>query len=56
MANLVGGAKGMIDALVGLGLIVDDSDRHVSIHYDQGTIAMSPEGKAGTTIQIEQIE
>lgn len=35
-ANLVGGAKGLIDCLVRAGLLVDDSDRWASISYDQG--------------------
>ena len=35
-ANLVGGAKGLVDCLVRAGLLVDDSDRWASISYDQG--------------------
>jgi hypothetical protein len=34
-ANLVGGAKGLIDCLVRAGLLVDDSDRWCSISYHQ---------------------
>lgn len=35
-ANLVGGAKGLIDCLVRAGLLVDDSDRWAAISYEQG--------------------
>lgn len=34
-ANLVGGAKGLVDALVKNHLLVDDSDEWVSIEYRQ---------------------
>jgi hypothetical protein len=34
-ANLRGGAKGLVDALVGLGFIRDDSSRYVHIDYHQ---------------------
>jgi hypothetical protein len=34
-ANLIGGAKGLIDCLVRAGLLVDDSDRWCSISYAQ---------------------
>jgi hypothetical protein len=34
-ANLIGGAKGLIDCLVRAGLLVDDSDRWCSISYHQ---------------------
>ena len=36
-ANLVGGAKGFVDALVNLDLIYDDADQYVSITYTQKT-------------------
>ena len=34
-ANLIGGAKGLVDCLVRAGLLVDDSDRWCSITYHQ---------------------
>lgn len=34
-ANLVGGAKGLVDAMVHIGLMLDDSDRWVHISYEQ---------------------
>jgi len=36
-ANLRGGAKGLVDAIAGLGLIYDDADKYVSIEYTQDT-------------------
>lgn len=41
-ANLVGGAKTLVDVLVNLGLLEDDSDEHVVIIYDQGPLRLSP--------------
>jgi len=35
VANLIGGAKGLVDCLVRAGLLVDDSDRWCSIAYHQ---------------------
>ena len=37
IANLIGGAKGLIDAIVSLGLIYDDADEYVTIEYRQET-------------------
>ena len=34
-SNLVGGAKGLVDAMVKVGLMLDDSDRWVHIEYFQ---------------------
>ena len=33
--NLVGGAKGLIDAIVNVGLLFDDSDKWAQIEYQQ---------------------
>ena len=37
-ANLVGGAKSLVDAMTGIGLIEDDSDDLVTITYHQETL------------------
>jgi len=34
-SNLVGGAKGLVDAMVHIGLMLDDSDEWVHISYEQ---------------------
>jgi len=34
-ANLVGGMKGLIDAMVAAGLMFDDSDRWITVEYKQ---------------------
>lgn len=41
-ANLIGGAKGLVDALVHCRLIDDDNDKAVTIDYFQFTRAHSP--------------
>ena len=61
-ANLRGGCKGLVDALVRADLLVDDRDSLATILYEQHTLAwMPPElelryAKRGcTTIQIEDL-
>ncbi len=51
-ANLVAGCKHAVDALVRCGLLVDDTDELVSIHYDQQLASKSPTGKVCTRITI----
>ena len=36
-ANLVGGCKSLVDAVVNVGLLADDDDEHVEIEYQQQT-------------------
>ena len=40
LPNLVGGCKGVIDCLVGYGLLVDDDDRHLELgRIENGKLA-----------------
>jgi hypothetical protein len=56
IANLIGGAKGFVDAIVRLGLLVDDKDLMAEISYDQSTLRYSPTpGEAATVIALEDI-
>jgi hypothetical protein len=56
IANLVGGAKGLVDALVRLGLLLDDKDSMAELSYDQSTLKHSPTpGVAATVITLEDI-
>lgn len=41
-ANLVGGAKGLVDAIVKAQLLVDDNDKLATIDYRQFTASFSP--------------
>lgn len=55
-ANLVGGAKLVIDAIRDAGLIVDDSDRWMVAAYHQELASRSPyplDGRESTVISIE---
>lgn len=53
IANLIGGAKPLVDALVSLRLIYDDADRWCTLHYAQELCR----GKApSTVVQIEETE
>lgn len=49
-ANLIGGAKGLIDALTRAGVIVDDRDEMVEITYEQKT------GNKHTVITVEDMD
>jgi hypothetical protein len=50
IANLIGGAKGEIDALVRLGLLKDDCDDLAVIDYDQDTLKRSPIAGSPATV------
>lgn len=56
VANLIGGAKGLIDCLVRAGLLVDDSDRWASISYHQ-RLRSHPEnpepGRDAIVVEVE---
>jgi hypothetical protein len=55
-ANLVGGAKLVVDAIRDAGLIVDDSDKWMVAAYKQELASKSPypfDGKESTVISIE---
>lgn len=54
-ANLVGGAKGMVDQLTNLGLIVDDCDSMAEIEYRQKT-CKEYGGRECTIIEIEDVK
>jgi len=56
IGNLIGGAKWFVDALVKVGLLVDDKDKMAAISYDQSTLRHSPTpGVACTVITLEDI-
>lgn len=56
IANLVGGAKGLVDAIVRIGLLVDDKDSLAALSYDQSTLRHSPTpGVACTVITLADI-
>jgi hypothetical protein len=42
-ANLIGGAKGLLDALVRAGLLKDDRDQLAAITYDQHPLSKLPD-------------
>lgn len=48
--NLVGGAKGLVDAMVRVGLLLGDDAEHAEIHYDQ---ERAPE--PGVRVLIEEL-
>lgn len=59
-SNLRGGSKGLIDAIVRAGLLVDDSDKLAVIHYEQFPLSKMPPdlaeqfcGRPCTTISLE---
>jgi hypothetical protein len=52
-ANLVGGAKLVIDAIRDAGLIVDDSDQWMIASYGQELARLSPDGRESTVVIIE---
>lgn len=52
-ANLIGGAKGLVDAIVNVGLLYDDSDKYADITYKQYQV---PRAEERTEIIIEDFE
>ena len=54
-ANLVGGCKGLIDALVNAQLLHDDSDLWMEAEYHQELASKSPTGKPYTIVQITHL-
>lgn len=55
-ANLVGGAKALVDALVAAGVLVDDSDRWAAITYDQGLHMRAGYAVPTTVVSIYEID
>lgn len=55
-ANLVGGAKGMVDCLVRAGLLVDDSDRWCAISYHQRLRSHADNPEPGRDCIVVEIE
>ena len=55
-SNLVGGCKGLIDAIKRAGLLVDDSDQWMRAEYWQSKASESPTGKPYTIITITNEE
>lgn len=47
--NLCGGSKGLVDAIVNLGLLIDDSPNYVDVEIKQ------IDGPTGTIIELEEI-
>ena len=60
-ANLRGGCKGLVDACVRAGLLLDDRDSLALIEYEQHTLAWTPPEleryakKGCTTIEVEDL-
>lgn len=54
-ANLVGGCKGLIDALVRVGLLIDDDRAHAEFTYAEEVASKSPMKRASTKIEIEDL-
>ena len=52
-ANLRGGAKGLVDAIVAAGLLVDDKDAMAKIAYSQLTLGQAGVLKPVTVITVE---
>jgi len=55
-ANLSGGAKGLIDAMVHARLLHDDSDQWMDAEYHQALSSESPTGRPFTHIQLIELE
>lgn len=53
-ANLIGGAKGLVDAIVAAGLLRDDADEWVHIEYAQALKRESPTRAPATRIVITE--
>ncbi len=56
VANLIGGAKGLIDCLVRAGLLVDDSDRWCSIAYHQRLRSHEANPRPGQDAIVVEVE
>lgn len=61
-SNLRGGAKGLLDAIVRCGLLLDDSDKLASISYEQFTLSQMPpdlankyNGRPCTVVTLEDV-
>jgi hypothetical protein len=55
-ANLIGGCKGLIDAITTAGLIVDDSEKWAQFEYAQDLANYGPcDGRPCTVISIEDL-
>lgn len=54
-ANLRGGAKGLVDAIVRVGLLVDDNDRMAHIEYRQELASKHQTKKPCTVITLEDL-
>lgn len=55
IANLIGGAKAVIDGMVDAGLLLDDRDSMARITYEQRVASKSPTKKKHTTIIVTEI-
>ena len=55
IANLIGGAKSVIDGMVDAGLLIDDRDSLARITYEQRVASKSPTKKPHTTIIVTEI-
>lgn len=55
-ANLVGGCKALLDALVAAGVLRDDSDRWASIDYDQGLHRRAGFDQPTTVVRIYDLD
>ncbi|HYE07688.1 MAG TPA: hypothetical protein VEL07_19370 [Planctomycetota bacterium] len=51
-ANLVGGSKTLLDALVAVGVLRDDSTKWVEVSYDQGLYRRAGYDQPTTVIRI----
>jgi hypothetical protein len=57
IANLIGGAKGMVDALTRTRLIADDSPQWMDATYEQYTVKESPVvGERGVGVECTVVE
>ncbi len=54
-SNLHGGAKYAVDAIKRCGLLIDDSDKWVTLTYEQSVASKSPTKKPCTRITIEDV-
>jgi hypothetical protein len=52
----VGGAKGLVDALVAAGLLVDDSEKHCAIEYRQDVVSKSPHRRVETCVTVSAVD
>ena len=54
-ANLIGGAKQLVDALVHEGILRDDSDTWADITYSQRLASETPDRRPCTIVQVTDI-